>query len=130
MKLPGWERNKWIFLLLAAMGALLLLLGAVLGERDGDASGYAGYLEGRARSLCLSIDGVEDAEVFLTLDEMPQAVEAGVFGQETKRAGVPTVRGVAVVCTGGDLPRIRSAVTELLSAALGVPTSRIRVKGK
>ena len=127
MKLPKWDRNRWILLLLALMGALLLLLGGLLGDREPSASDYAGYLEARARNLCLSIDGVEEAEVFLTLDE--PTVAAGMFG-ESAPASYPDVRGIAVVCTGGDLPHVRSTVTELLSAALDVPTNRIRVAGK
>ena len=79
MKLPRWDRNRWILLLLALMGAALLLLGGLLGNRDGAASSdYAGYLETRARNLCLSIDGVEEAEVFLTPDEPAvRSVSAG-----------------------------------------------------
>ena len=41
----------------------------------------------------------------------------------------PRVRGIAVVCTGGDLPRIRETVTDLLSAAIGIPASKIQVAG-
>ncbi|MBQ3708733.1 MAG: hypothetical protein II889_12645 [Clostridia bacterium] len=129
MKLPRWDRNRWILLLLALMGAALLLLGGLLGRRDdAGVSDYAGYLETRARELCLSIEGVEEAEVFLTIEEAG-AKEVGMFGESGKRAN-PGVRGIAVVCTGGDLPRVRATVTELLSAALAVPTNRIRVAGK
>ncbi|MCR5682696.1 MAG: hypothetical protein K6G29_09635 [Clostridiales bacterium] len=130
MKLPKWDRNRWILLLLALMGAALLLLGGLLGDRGGASSDYAGYLEERARNLCLSIDGVEEAEVFLTLDEpAAKTVSAGMFG-DSGESVTPGVRGIAVVCTGGDLPRVRATVTELLSAALAVPTNHIRVAGK
>ena len=129
MKLPKWDRNRWILLLHALMGAALLLLGGLLGDR-GVSSDYAGYLEERARNLCLSIDGVEEAEVFLTLDEpAAKTVSAGMFG-DSGESVTPGVRGIAVVCTGGDLPRVRATVTELLSAALAVPTNHIRVAGK
>ena len=78
MKGPGWERNRWIFLLLAAMGAALFLLGGLLGGRERQNTDYAGYLEERTRELCLSIDGVEEVAVFLTLDEDRE--ESGMFG--------------------------------------------------
>ena len=127
MKKSGWSRNRWIFLLLAAMGALLFAVGGLLGGRAEAKNDYAGYLEERAQSLCLSIDGVKEAEVFLTLNE-EAAVTAGMFG-ETSAASFPTVRGIAVVCTGGGSPKVRETVTLLLSAALGIPTSRISVAG-
>ena len=127
MKGTGWGRNRWIFFLLAAMGLLLFALGGILGGRGDRKSDYAGYLEERVRSLCLSIDGVKEAEVFLTLDE-EEAVPAGMFG-DGAASSFPTVRGVAVVCTGGEKPRVRQTVTMLLSAALGITTNRISVAG-
>ena len=127
MKGDGWGRNRWIFLLLCAMGAALFLLGGLFGARDGKKSDYAGYLEERARELCLSIDGVEEAAVFLTLDEAKTA--SGMLG-ESKSDETPQVRGIAVVCTGGESSRIRATVTDLLSAALGIPSNRISVAGK
>ena len=127
MKNGGWGRNRWIFLLLAAMGILLFALGGLLGGRENNRTDYAGYLEERARDLCLSIDGVKEAEVFLTLNE-EEAVPAGMFGESTP-SRAPTVRGIAVVCTGGERPGVRQTVTMLLSAALGIPTSRISVAG-
>ena len=39
----------------------------------------------------------------------------------------PKVRGVAVVCTNGDRADVKEKITTLLSAALGIPTNRIRV---
>ena len=127
MKNGGWGRNRWIFLLLAAMGALLFAVGGLLGGRGRTDSDYADYLETRARTLCLTIDGVDEAEVFLTLNE--EDVEAASVFAQTRAASSPTVRGVAVVCTGGETPRVRETVTLLLSAALGIPTSRISVAG-
>ncbi len=118
-------RNSWILILLGALGLLLLRLGGLLGGRDGgEDADYADYLETRARQLCLSIDGVEEAEVFLTLEN---EVKTGSFSDRT--AQNPAVRGIAVVCTNGNAPRIKKAVTELLSAALGIPSSRVRVAG-
>ena len=133
MKLPGWGRNGWILLLLAAMGILLFVLGGVLGKENRGTAGsdYAGYLEDRVRELCMSIDGVREAHVFRTLCEDPEAkaaVSGGMFGGE-KTSSVPAVRGIAVVCTGGDSPTLRETVTRLISAALGIPTNRIRVEG-
>ncbi len=118
-------RNAWILILLGLLGALLLLLGGLLGGRgEKEDADYADYLERRARRLCLSIDGVKEAEVFLTLE---RDVKTGGFSDS--QTPNPAVRGVAVVCTNGDAPRVRKAVTELLSAALGIPSSRVRVEG-
>ena len=34
MKGEGWGRNRWIFLLLAALGVLLFVLGGIMGGRE------------------------------------------------------------------------------------------------
>ena len=125
-------RSGWILLLLGLMGVLLLALGGILGDRGSEdtSSGYAAYLEERVRLLCMSIDGVEEAEVFLTLNTVSESVQAGMFGDSSKSPGkVPEVRGIAVVCTGGEQPYIQQVVTNLISAALGIPSNRVRVAG-
>jgi len=88
------------------------------------------------------VDGITEATVFLTLDCSTEYVysedSASDFlilsGSDGEQAVMlyeisPRVRGVAVVCTGGDLPRIRETVTELLAAALDLPANRIKVAG-
>ena len=62
MKGDGWGRNRWIFLLLCAMGAALFLLGGLFGARDGKKSDYAGYLEERARERALERGLLEQAD--------------------------------------------------------------------
>ena len=39
----------------------------------------------------------------------------------------PTYRGALVVCEGGDLPAVRLAVTEAVSALTGLPANRVAV---
>ena len=41
----------------------------------------------------------------------------------------PTVKGVAVVCTGAESARVASRMTQLVSTVLGIPSSRICVTG-
>lgn len=127
MKGSGWGRNRWLFLLLAGMGVLLFLLGGLLGNRDGGEDGSRAFEE-KAKALCLSVKGVEHAEVFLTLND-GGIREESVFGKKAASGGAVTVRGIAVVCTGGESAEIRETVTELLAAAFGVPSNRIRVAG-
>ena len=133
---------------LAVVGVALILLGGFAGggeektDEYREAGFYTAYLEERIASLCTSVDGVEEASVFLTLDCSSEYIYGedgasdyliltGAGGEEAVllQEIYPKVRGVAVVCTGGDLPRIRETVTELLAAALDLPTHKIRVAG-
>ena len=131
------------------VGVILLLCGSFLGGGKAeeaaaeytDVGFYTEYLEERIRRLCVSVSGVEEAEVFLTIDCSSEYVygEGGDYlilsGSEGEKAVLlceiyPKVRGIAVVCTGGDQPRIREVLVSLLSAALDLSSSKIEIAGK
>ncbi len=144
------DKQKAGIILLAAIGILLIVLSGSIGKTHNetdtqeytDVSFYTKYLEERICELCTSVNGITDATVFITLDCSSEYVysedSASDFlilsGSDGERAVMlyeiyPKVRGIAVVCTGGDLPRIRETITELLSAALDLPTNKIKVAG-
>jgi len=146
------NRQNIGILLLAVIGILLIIFSGYSGTSNKnkpsdppqytDVSFYTSYLENRICELCLNVTGIEEAVVFLTLDCSSEYVysedRASDFlilsGSDGEQALMlyeiyPRVRGVAVVCTGGDLPRVRETVTELLSAALDLPSNKIKVAG-
>jgi len=152
MMKPKLDKKNIGILLLAVIGILLIVFSGHIGsaaasvtedpQAHTDVRFYTGYLEERIGGLCRSVDGITEATVFLTLDCSTEYVysedSASDFlilsGSDGEQAVMlyeiyPRVRGVAVVCTGGDLPRIRETVTELLSAALDLPANRIKVAG-
>ncbi len=144
-KIP--DKTKLTVILMAAVGmALLLFSGLGSGQEETasyqDVGFYTEYLEQRIVGLCNSVEGVENAAVFLTLDCSSEYIYSsdgasdflilsGSGGEEAVllQEIYPRVRGIAVVCTGGELPRVRETLTELLSAALDLPTHRIRIAG-
>jgi stage III sporulation protein AG len=140
--------KKLVLILIAVGGVVLLLISGIFGgeeqstEEYTDVGFYTQYLEGRICEIIESIDGVDEAVVFLTLDCSSEYVYrddgasdflilSGGDGEEAVRLCeiYPRVRGIAVVCTGGELARIKETVTELLSAALGLPYNKIKVAG-
>ena len=102
-------------------------------------------LEEKIKSMCEKVDGVGNVYVMLTLDTS----EEYVYASDTEKSdtflkselvtrdgeGVelyvvfPKVRGVAVVCSGGDRAVIKRTLTELISCALGIPASNISIAG-
>ena len=106
---------------------------------------YTENLEERIAALCRQVHGVNEAHVLLTLEggseyKYAESIsgaardyiitenadgESPVLVQEI----YPQIRGVAVVCTRGDDSSVQLTLTQLLSAALGIPASRIRVAG-
>lgn len=145
--------KKWLIIMLAAVGVLLLVLGSHQSKKDqttipysdGDIASYAESLEERIVSLCEEVAGVSDVSVLLTLDGSSERVYAenstnggesyviiSVGGEERTvlvREIYASVRGIAVVCRGGENISVQRTLTELLSCALGVPISKISVAG-
>ncbi len=146
--------KKLLVVGLAAAGVILLVLGAVQGKDDSpqksdqDVTGaldYANSLEERIVKLCEEVAGVSDVSVLLTLDGGTEHIYAenstgsgesyviiSVNGEQKTvlvRDIYSSVRGIAVVCRGGDDIAVRRTLTELLSCALGVPISKISVAG-
>jgi len=150
-------RGKWIAAVSMALGILILLLGNLLPEEHTEPEEtysvqyYTEMLENRIQNLCTSVYGVTEATVLLTLENgseyvYAQNTEANTAGSKTWDYVIvsrgegeeavlvteiyPSVRGVAVVCTGGDSAGVQQVITELLSASLGISSNRIRVAGR
>jgi len=144
------DKGKIKWMLLATVGIVLILIGGSIGGEekkdtvDGytDVGFYTDYLEDEIRNLCLSIYGINDAEVFLTLDCSSEYMYLSdnasdyliLSGDNGEHAVMlceiyPKVRGVAVVCTGGNTAAVQEMVTSLLSASLGLPSNKIKVAG-
>ncbi len=127
---------------------------AVAPVSEKESTYYTEFLEEKIQKLCLGITGIYKAEVLLTLDTSSEYVYAANSSEvnETDRTSVtkdyliidnsdgdgetvmvseiyPRIRGVAVVCTGGDSSEVQQKVTELLGAALGLSSARIKVAG-
>lgn len=116
-------------------------------DSDGEITAYTQLLEERIRALCVAVDGVDSATVLLTLEGGSEYVYAkdgsstgtsvsetylvinGENSEKTVKVTeiTPKVRGVAIVCTRGDDPGIKMKLTSLISAALGIPSSRIEI---
>jgi len=106
---------------------------------------YTESLEERIESLCCQVDGVKEAHVLLTLEGGSEYVYAENVSGTTRelfsldcdgdeRAVLlqeiyPKIRGVAVVCTRGNDTSIKLTITQLLCAALGIPSSSVQVAG-
>ena len=113
---------------------------------------YTEKLENRVKDLCLAVDGVEKVEVLLTLESGSEFIYADNIKEEREEGKswsyasdylivnngngtsavpvteiYPKIRGVAVVCNGGGSATLQKKLTELLSAALGIPASRIKI---
>ena len=79
---------------------------------------YSKELNEKLLEIISQIDGVGEAKIFLTMDNSGENVYLSNTDTKTKSIE-PTVRGVVIVCDGGDdaivVNRVLSAVTKSLS---------------
>ena len=151
------KKQFFLLVICAVIGTALILFPfgeETSGEEEGvmTVSSYTEKLEERVRELCLVVDGVDDVEVLLTLESGSEYVYADNIKEEREDGKAwsytsdylivnngngteavlvteiyPKIRGVAIVCNGGGSAALQKKLTELLSAALGIPSSRIKI---
>ena len=90
---------------------VLLILGLILNGRDERTGNDTEKKEAELACFLENSKGVGQAQVRLCLDKEGE------------------IKGVAVICQGGNDPRVQAEVVRLLSAALGLGTNRIYVSG-
>ena len=116
-----------------------------------EASAVEAALEKRITAMLDGVQGVGSCRVMVTLEQGVQQVYAaeqshssGTQADSSAEKTItvetasgpgglpvtqlqPTVRGVAVVCDGGDDPAVAERVTRLITAALDIPSRRVCV---
>lgn len=116
---------------------------------------YCDYLEKRVEDIVNSIDGAGEVRVMITLAETTEYVYAQnqngtkksnkdsensdnksdfvIIEKDNNDSGLliktfePKIRGVAVVCDGGDNPSVQQQIYSTVSAVLNVSTARISI---
>ena len=91
-----------------------------------DIDEYEGKLEKKLTEIIEEIDGTSDIHVMITLEK----TEENIYGGKTSDISVtltPTIRGVVVVCKGGENAVVREKVLDAVCKALGVSAARVCV---
>ena len=116
-----------------------------------DETDYAAQLEERLGEILSSVDGAGKTRVLITLrtgtetvfahddrlDSEPSRTQSEqtyvTLRDGSRDTGLPLktlspqILGVAVVCEGAEIPRVRQAITETVTAALGIGASHVSV---
>ena len=150
------QLKNYLIIAAAIIGAILLVLPHLISKEDSkeeqketEVIYYSDKIEEKIEKLISGADGVGKSQVVVTLDtageyvfaqnetksEKASAAEYVIVntknGEEPVTIGelYPKIRGVAVVCEGGGDVGVKKRVTELIAAALGIPTNKIAVSG-
>lgn len=136
------HKNKIIVVGLLLLGVLLILFSTLKSKSTKSADiefsceEYTKALEEKLEKFLLSVDGIHNVNVIITLDSSQEKLYSSdesslsLIGKENTSASMeiyPYVRGVAIACTNGDNDYVRNKLTRLISAYLGIPTNRIEI---
>lgn len=146
-----------ILALLLVIGILMILLGGYFSEKgkkevseNVGSFSYSEYekdIEERISEIVSEIGGISEVSVMVTLESTSSYLYAEnsndenseyvtVRDKDGNESGViisenaPGIRGVAVVCSGGDVPEKRLEIIRLVCALLGIPQNRVYVGGR
>lgn len=146
----GVKLSSKPFIIISCMlGICLVLISGLFSAKDENKNDAADYysviLENRVEELLLQMSDIETVSVFITLENSGETVYAKnndansseyvIYSDKNGQTGLkleeinPQVRGVAVVCNGGDNVNVQNKIISILSSALGIPTNRITVSG-
>ena len=112
----------------AALGAIVLIyLSSVIdfgGAKTVDTQAFGERLREQLLAIVAHIDGVGEAEIFLTIDNGGENVY--LTNSDTKLKSIePTVRGVVIVCDGGDDPLVVSRVLSAVTRSLSISSDKV-----
>ena len=150
------DKKRALIVLLCAAALLLLVLSEWMGGRQSapaqtQETDYAAELETKLSQMISAIDGAGRTKVLVTLKGSGETVyarndkmEADSTRTQSEQAYVlvrsgsdetglrlktvtPQVLGVAVVCEGADVPQVRQAIMDTITAALDIGASHVSV---
>lgn len=116
-------------ILLLLLGVFLIIFSAPRGKSE-DTGGvmtlaeYKAALEEELASICSDVRGVGACRVIVTFERGEQNSYKGSVLIESKP---PKVQGVTVICRGADEIRVRSELTEMLTALFGIGSNRVAI---
>ncbi|MBQ3266243.1 MAG: hypothetical protein IJH07_10760 [Ruminococcus sp.] len=129
-KLSEWLSRKSTLRVAVIIGTAAILLIALSSVIDFDQSGndqaeaYASRTEARLLEIVSQISGVGEAKIFLTMDNRGENVY--LKNTDTKTVSIePKVRGVVIVCDGGDDPLVVSRVLDAVTKALNISSDKV-----
>lgn len=129
------DRIRRIILIVGIVGIALLFLSSYIDfsaltggnkEKEFSVKTYSTQIEGDLQDVVSQIKGVGKTKVLLTMENSVEYVYLKDTVTKTKEIE-PLIRGVLVVCEGGDDPVVVERVTQAVTKALDISTAKVCV---
>ena len=91
-----------------------------------DSAAYQSVLTEEIHNMVTSIEGAGESKILLTLDNSYEYIYLD-DGKTLQKIIEPKIRGVVVVCEGADSSLVKLQISELLTTALDIPSTRVYI---
>ena len=130
-KIAGSDKWRRIILIAGVSGIALLLLSGLDISSCSSKSGtefsvkaYSEQLEDNLEAAIERMEGAGKTRVLLTMENSVEYVYLRDSATKTKEVE-PLIRGVLVLCEGGDKPAVVERVTNAVTKALDISTAKV-----
>lgn len=133
-KLFESDRARMVIIIIGVIGIALIFISSLTGfntEKKGGEEGfsvttYSTEIESDLQKILSSISGCGETRVLLTMENSVEYVYLDDSTTKTKEIQ-PVIRGVLVVCEGGDDPVVTQTVTQAVTRALDISSAKVCV---
>ena len=132
-KLFSSEKTRKIIVMVGLIGIALLFISSYVDfgsssddikEGEFSVKTYSTEIEKDLQTVISQIEGAGETKVLLTMENSVEYVYLDDSTTKTKEIE-PHIRGVLVVCEGGDEPVVVSRITEAVTKALDISTAKV-----
>ncbi len=125
------EKVRTIVIIIGVVAIALLFFSSTF-ESDNKAvkdsgfntQSYQNALSDEILNMVTSVEGAGNAQILLTLENSYEYIYLD-DGKTLQKINEPKVRGVVVACEGADSALVRECITELLTTALNIPSTKV-----
>lgn len=130
------DKIKKIILIAGFLGIALIFLSTFVNFDSGQSrqdtsaasvSAYHETMQNEIESIVESIEGVGEAKVLMTIENSVEYVYLENSSNTKTKEIEPIIRGVVVVCDGGDNPVTVQRVLSAVTKALNISTAKVCV---
>ncbi|MBQ2944703.1 MAG: hypothetical protein IJD93_08455 [Ruminococcus sp.] len=124
------EKTRNVIIIAGLACLALLFISTVFDKQEAvdtdnlSTDNYQAVLSSEILSMVTSVEGAGEAKVLLTLENSYEYIYLD-DGRTLQKINEPTVRGVVVACKGADSAMVCSNITQLLTTALNIPSTKV-----
>lgn len=125
------DKARTVFIIVGLVAMVLIFISGQLGGESGtdDPDGfstqeYQSSLSDEILTMVQSVEGAGEAKILLTLEDSYEYVYLD-DGKTLQKINEPTIRGVVVACDGGGSAVVSAQITQLLTTALDIPSTKV-----